>query len=231
MMLFSDIPLPYSIKTDSFFTMLFLLCFFIIFFGLSGRRYFLVEKARNFIYDRERNNLFDSGSGSDSGLGLLLVVQTCVLMAVMVFFFSLDRYPLLADKTSPLLAFLIYFGVCAGYVILKTLCYKLVGWVFFGRGKMRIWTDTYFTFLYYSGFVLLPVVMLNVYFNMSAKASAVILAILLCIIKILSIYKWNRLFFDKKINYVRLILYFCSLEIFPCLFVYKWIVLINRFII
>lgn len=231
MILFADIPLPYSIKTDSFFTLLFLLCFFIIFFGLSGRRYFLFEKARNFIYDRERNNLFDSATGSDSGLGVLLVIQTCILAAVTAFFLSLDRYPSLVDNIRPLPAFLIYFCACAGYVVLKTLCYKLVGWVFFGKGKMRIWLDTYFTILYYSGFILLPVVMLNVYFGMSAKATAIILITLLAIIKILSIYKWNRLFFDKKSNYVRFILYFCTLEIFPCLFMYKWIVLINHFII
>ena len=105
---------------------------------------------------------------------------------------------------------------------------RFIGWIFYDKEKTKIWTETYSTFIYCSGMILFPFTLLDIYFRLPPAFMTIIAIILLASIKLLSLYKWNRLFFNKKHSYVRLILYFCSLEIIPCLLAYKGIFLIEK---
>ena len=46
----TDMPLPYSIRNDSFFTLILFVCFFVISFILKDCRDLIIERTKNFIW-------------------------------------------------------------------------------------------------------------------------------------------------------------------------------------
>lgn len=224
----TDMPLPYSIRNDSFFTLILFVCFFVISFILKDCRDLIIERTKNFIYDHKRNNLFETTINNEWLVGGILILQTGVLSAIIMLGASLHKDPLMPSHTDPKLLFAAYTAAFIAFITFKFMMYRFIGWIFYDKEKTKIWTETYSTFIYCSGMILFPFTLLDIYFRLPPAFMTIIAIILLASIKLLSLYKWNRLFFNKKHSYVRLILYFCSLEIIPCLLAYKGIFLIEK---
>ena len=77
------------------------------------------------------------------------------------------------------------------------------------------------------GFDILSFVLFLVYFDLSFINLIIIGSIILIFTKILMFYKWIKLFFHQFGDLFLLILYFCALEIVPCLLLYQGMVQIN----
>ena len=74
-----------------------------------------------------------------------------------------------------------------------------------------------------------PLVMLQVYFDLSLENAAVFFVIVLILNKILTFYKSWIIFFKQKGLFLQNILYFCALEITPVLaFCGTWLMIINK---
>ena len=224
---FEGTPISYSPRTDDAIALTLLACFFLSSIALARGKKFLSQQVKDFVLHRERTSIFDSSTAADVRYLLVLVLQTCVLSGITFLNYFHDTCPALMDHVSSLLLLGIYVGFCLAYFLLKWLLYMFLGWTFFDKNKTNIWLESYSALIYYVGFALFPFVLFLVYFDLSLTNLVIIGSIILIFTKILMFYKWIKLFFHQFGELFLLILYFCALEIVPCLLLYQGMVRIN----
>ena len=224
---FEGTPISYSPRTDDAIALTLLACFFLSSIVLARGKKFLSQQVKDFVLHRERTSIFDSSTAADVRYLLVLVLQTCVLSGITFLNYFHDTSPTLMNQVSPLLLLGIYVGFCLAYFLLKWLIYMFLGWTFFDKNKTNIWLESYSALIYYVGFALFPFVLFLVYFDLSLTNLVIIGSIILIFTKILMFYKWIKLFFHQFGDLFLLILYFCALEIVPCLLLYQGMVQIN----
>lgn len=222
------IPLPYSPHTDTGLTLLLLGCFFISAYVLSRNRRFLGELAHDFVFHRERASLFATSTAADVHCLVLLILQACVQSGICLFSYSIDLHPSLVADVPSYKLLGVYIGLCLLYFFSKWVLYSFLGWIFFDKTKVSLWMEAYFTLLYYWGLLLLPFALLIVYFDLSIFWTVIIGLFLFILVKVLILYKWIKLFCHNLGSGFLLILYFCALEIVPCLAFYRGVFQLNE---
>ena len=228
---FEGTPIPYSPRTDDAVSLTLLACFFLSSIALSRGKKFLSQQVKDFVLHRERASIFDSSTAADMRYLLVLVLQTCVLAGITFFNYFHDTSPALMSHVSPLLLLGIYVGFCLAYFLLKWSLYMFLGWVFFDKNRTNMWLESYSALIYYAGFALFPFVLFLVYFDLSLTNLIIIGSIILIFAKILMFYKWIKLFFHQLSGLFLLILYFCALEIVPCLLLYQGMIRMNNILL
>ena len=228
---FEGTPISYSPRTDDAIALTLLVCFFLSSIALARGKKFLSQQVKDFVLHRERTSIFDSSTAADVRYLLVLVLQTCVLSGITFLNYFHDTCPALMDHVSSLLLLGIYVGFCLAYFLLKWLLYMFLGWTFFDKNKTNIWLESYSALIYYVGFALFPFVLFLVYFDLSLTNLLIIGAIILIFTKILMFYKWIKLFFHQFSGLFLLILYFCALEIVPCLLLYQGMIQMNNILL
>ena len=228
---FEGTPISYSPRTDDAIALTLLACFFLSSIDLARGKKFLSQQVKDFVLHRERTSIFDSSTAADVRYLLVLVLQTCVLSGITFLNYFHDTCPALMDHVSSLLLLGIYVGFCLAYFLLKWLLYMFLGWTFFDKNKTNIWLESYSALIYYVGFALFPFVLFLVYFDLSLTNLVIIGSIILIFTKILMFYKWIKLFFHQFSGLFLLILYFCALEIVPCLLLYQGMIQMNNILL
>ena len=228
---FEGTPISYSPRTDDAIALTLLVCFFLSSIALARGKKFLSQQVKDFVLHRERTSIFDSSTAADVRYLLVLVLQTCVLSGITFLNYFHDTCPALMDHVSSLLLLGIYVGCCLAYFLLKWLLYMFLGWTFFDKNKTNIWLESYSALIYYVGFALFPLVLFLVYFDLSLTNLVIIGSIILIFTKILMFYKWIKLFFHQFSGLFLLILYFCALEIVPCLLLYQGMIQMNNILL
>ena len=228
---FEGTPISYSPRTDDAIALTLLACFFLSSIALARGKKFLSQQVKDFVLHRERTSIFDSSTAADVRYLLVLVLQTCVLSGITFLNYFHDTCPALMDHVSSLLLLGIYVGFCLAYFLLKWLLYMFLGWTFFDKNKTNIWLESYSALIYYVGFALFPFVLVLVYFDLSLTNLVIIGSIILIFTKILMFYKWIKLFFHQFSGLFLLILYFCALEIVPCLLLYQGMIQMNNILL
>ena len=228
---FEGTPISYSPRTDDAIALTLLVCFFLSSIALARGKKFLSQQVKDFVLHRERTSIFDSSTAADVRYLLVLVLQTCVLSGITFFNYFHGTCPALMDHVSSLLLLGIYVGFCLAYFLLKWLLYMFLGWTFFDKNKTNIWLESYSALIYYVGFALFPFVLFLVYFDLSLTNLVIIGSIILIFTKILMFYKWIKLFFHQFSGLFLLILYFCALEIVPCLLLYQGMIQMNNILL
>ena len=228
---FEGTPISYSPRTDDAIALTLLVCFFLSSIALARGKKFLSQQVKDFVLHRERTSIFDSSTAADVRYLLVLVLQTCVLSGITFLNYFHDTCPALMDHVSSLLLLGIYVGFCLAYFLLKWLLYMFLGWTFFDKNKTNIWLESYSALIYYVGFALFPFVLFLVYFDLSLTNLVIIGSIILIFTKILMFYKWIKLFFHQFSGLFLLILYFCALDIVPCLLLYQGMLQMNNILL
>ena len=228
---FEGMPLPYSPRTDDVIALVLLGCFFLSSFALARSKKFLSQQAKDFVLHRERTSIFAVSTAADVRYLLLLVLQTCILSGICIFNYFNDVQPVLMEEVSPRLLLGVYVLACLLYLLFKWMLYSFLGWVFFDKNRTSLWLESYSTLIYYLGFFLFPFVLFLVYFDLKIIFLVSIGLFLIIFTKILMFYKWLKLFFDNISSIFLLILYFCALEIIPCLLLYQGLRELNNILV
>lgn len=227
----AGIPLPYSPRMDDGLALVLLGCFFLSGYVLSRCRKLLVLLGSNYLLNRERTSIFATSTTADMHTLLLLIIQTCLLLGVYLFLYFSTVQPFLLTRISPFLLWAIYVGIILLYFLIKWSVYSFIGWIFFDKVKTQIWSESYLTLLYFVGFILFPFVLLLVYFKLHVAMYLIIGLFLFVFVKILMLFKWIKLFCNNFYGCFLLILYFCALEIVPCLVFFKGMAELNEYLI
>ena len=224
------LPLPYQPGRDDTLALLLLCCFLLSSYILAHSRKFLFQLGKDFIMHRERTSIFATSSETDIRFLLVLILQTCVLAGVYLFICFNGLYPGFVYKIPSSLLLAGYTAICVSYFLLKWLLYKLLGWIFFDKETAGFWIESYSTLLYYMGFGLFLSILMTVYLNFSLQSCVIIGLFLLGLVKMLTFYKWTKIFCHNLFGGFLLILYFCALEIIPCIMLYSGLMQLNDYL-
>ncbi len=148
------------------------------------------------------------------------------------FALSKERASLFDDTTASdvryTLVLILQTCILSGFCVFL---YSFVNWIFFNKTRNIIWLESYFNVVIGAGFLLFPIVLLIVYFDLSPQIAPYFIGFVIIIAKILLFYKCFSNFFNKFYGAFHLILYFCALEILPDFVLWKGIILANNILI
>ncbi len=210
-------PVPYTMRNDNVITGLLLGCFVVALLSLAHARSFLLRQAKNFFYVPKSGPKSVTETTAEIRLQFFLVGLTCLLFAILCFFYSREYIAetLILSSQHQLIA--ICFAIMVVYFLLKGLLYWSVNWIFFDRKKNEQWLKSQLFIFAMEGLALFPLVLLQVYFNLSMQSAVIYALIVIILVKILSFYKCYLIFFKGIGVVLQIILYFCALEIIPLL--------------
>ncbi|WP_394707706.1 DUF4271 domain-containing protein [uncultured Bacteroides sp.] len=228
---FEGVQVPYTLKGDDVVSAILMGCFLISAYVLASSKKYLVQQVKDFVLHRDRSSIFAVSTAADIRHLLLLILQTCVLSALCLFDFFVSRQPTLILYIPSYVLVAFYVGICFLYLLMKWLLYNIVGWAFFDKYQTELWMTSYATIIYYIGFILFFFTLFLVYFDLSLLYFVSISFLLIISTKILILYKWIKLFFNNVYGLFLLILYFCALEILPCIVMYRVLVQINNLLL
>ena len=218
--------LPYSLQSDVLVAGLLILCFLLICVSLNRGGRFIVQQLRDFFVERSRGNLFEEDT-SEFRYPLLLVPQTALSMGIICFalFLSPGRTALYCPTWISLLLAL---GINLLLIVVRYLFYGVVNWVFFSKPQRTRWFEIYSLVISLEGVALFVLACLVAYFGFSDERGLFCLAFVLLTAKFLLFCKCFSIFFEKIYGFFCNILYFCTLEMIPLLFLLKIFSIINE---
>lgn len=224
-------PLPYIMRNDWLVTTILFLCLLGVLFIFSKGRKFLLKQTNGILVNKERSNLFDEATSSDTQYAFFLVSHACIMLVFCLYSFFAKSSPVLFDRFShfELLAF--SAGCVVALFLLKWSAYSFVNWIFFEEARNRLWIQFYFNIFIWMGLLLLPIVLLVVYFNLSLHFSLYLFVGVYLFVKIIMFWRCFNNFFNYFYGTFHLILYLCTLEILPDVLLWKIITLANNFFI
>jgi len=221
-------PLPYNVKTDDGFTLLVLACFVVMAMALAAARSYLAKLTKDFFrppYSEEQ----DYSTQTPPTLIVLSLVN-CVLLAMGTFITLQDYDGSIVNTVSPLLAVALFTAAFILYFLIKLAAYYCVNTTFFGSKKRLQWKRSLLYIWAFEAVLLMPLVLLLVYFDTPPQKGLYYLAFVLILNKMLLFYKSYNIFFQQNRRYLQNILYFCALEIAPLLaFSGAWLAMANLF--
>ena len=211
-------PVPYTVRSDNFFTSLLLGCFILLLLAYAYARRFLARQVRDFFYTHHSDNITPfSETSSEMRFQFVLLLLTCLQLSI-IYYFYITTYvaqTFILESNYQLIG--IVFGICIAYLLLRVLVYSIVNNVFFDGKKNGQWVRSLLFLTAIEGVALYPVVLLQVYFDLSVKNVVYYFIFVTVLIKILAFYKCFVIFFKQNGFYLQIILYFCALEIIPVL--------------
>lgn len=208
-------PIPYTIRGDNTITGLLLGCFVLALIAFSKSRRFLFRQAKDFFYEPRTLTTEFSETTNEFRFQLFLVLQTCLLFAVVSFLYTQACVADTFILSSQYQLVAIFFGTFVAYFMLKIIAYWIVNSVFFGRKKSVRWLKAFLFVTSFEGVALFPLVMLQSYFDLSIQNAVFYVAFVIVLVKMLLFYKGYVAFFRQKNFFLQIILYFCALEIMP----------------
>jgi hypothetical protein len=220
-------PVPYSIRNDDVITGLLLGCFLFMLIAYSRLHHFILRQVKSFFYvPRSENVTVVTETSGEFRFQFFMVALTCLLWALLAFFYTQDRvaHTFVLESEYQLIA--IFFGCFIVYFLLKGLLYPLTNLIFFDRKKNEQWMKAMLFLSAVEGVSLFPLVMLQSYFDISVQSAIIYTAVVLILVKILTIYKGFVIFFRQNGAVLQIILYFCALEIVPILALAGFLVMI-----
>ena len=224
-------PIPYQLRSDWMVTLVLFIGFILVSCVLSQGKKYLFVQLKNFSSTKDRASLFDDATSTDARQTLVFVLQTCLLSGFCLYDYFSGVNPVLLGSVSHAFLLLLFVGYVVFFLFAKYFSYQLINWIFFDKTKMKIWSDAFINIIIGMGFLLFPIVLFIIYFDLSSQYSPYFSIIVLIIAKILLFYKCANTFYHKVSSIFNLILYFCTLEIIPDLVLWKGIELANIFLV
>lgn len=210
-------PVPYTIKSDNMITALLLGSFILALVAFSKSRWFIMRQAKNFFRVQRSGTTVITETTNEFRFQFFLAAQTCLLLSLVTFFYAREYNSDTFFVSSQYQLIAIFFGVFAGYFVLKALLYSFINWVFFSGRQNEQWLKSYLFISSVEGVVMFPVVVSQAYFGLSVKSTILYVGAVILLSRLLSLYKCFLIFFRQKGVNLQIILYFCALEIMPLL--------------
>lgn len=207
---------PYSVSSDNTVTALLLGCFLLGMLALSVSRQFLVRQIHNFFYV-PRSVADMTETDYEINVQTFLVLQTALTIGIL--YYLLSRFALGNDysQMSQLKVIGIFSLILVGYFAVKKLAYHIVGWTFFSAKNNDQWSKAWLFLTAAEGVLLYPILLVQIYFGLPLQIAGIWAALIIILVKLLSLYKCYAIFFKHGGGIVQNILYFCALELMPLL--------------
>lgn len=223
-------PVPYTVRNDSIISSMLIVCFVFSIVALSRVGKIFLSQSKTFFRVPRRSSNYQSETGTEVKFQMIFLVQECLLIAVLQYFYTQKFIASTFMLESQYLLIAIFFGVIAVHRLLHAILYTIVNAVFFDLKKNLQWLRSSLFLSSLMGLLVFPSVMLLVYFSVSLENVINYFLISLILVKILAFYKCFIIFFRQKGGFLHLILYFCALDIVPLMALFGFLVLIGNYL-
>lgn len=152
---------------------------------------------------------------------VLLLLQCGILMGLSAVYCTslvhMDE-PVTAEAILMILAGCVVFDL---YMVLKIGIYRGLGWLFLEHEQTRTAVSAYCTLVYVFSILLLPFLLVCLYYPVSVSGTMIGMLCLLGVFKILAFLMWLKLFCSNIYGGLLILLYFCALELIPLVLLWK----------
>ena len=209
----------FTLEQDDGVFALLLICFFCITRIYKDSSSFFRENIKLLFSSRENINLFSETTIKEFWFNFILIFQTILLYAIILF-----DYLLISDSNAvpphSFYTICLFIAVISSFLGLKYLMYRLIGWTFDIQSKMEVWLRTYTIVLEMIGVVAFVPTLILIY-SLSLQIPILVFFIgLFLISRIILFYRATVFFLQSSINILYLITYLCSVEIIPYIFLF-----------
>jgi len=166
-----------------------------------------------------RDNVFDEHTAADTRVLILLLMQ-CVICTGILVCAAVCRLDLAQPRAMTGLAVGGVTAICAAYYMLELCAYSAVGYAFSTPTGRREWLRGFNSSQALLGIGLILPAVLAVFYPPLTQLAVAAAAVLYVCARILFIIKGFRIFYDNIGSLLYFILYLCTLEIVPVVFVY-----------
>lgn len=179
---------------------------------------FLKTFAQDLWSVRNRGNIFDDRTVSETRIMASLVLLVCVCEGILAFCMLNAASPG-AQPVFP--AICAGVGVAAGYYVWQLAAYTVTGYAFASKAARRQWVKGFNASQALLGLALVIPAVVAMFNPAMAPAMALTGVALYLVARIIFICKGFRLFYDNFLSLSYFILYLCTLEIAPLFLLYK----------
>ncbi len=168
---------------------------------------------------RRRANVFDEHTSNESRVVTLMVLQWCVCTGLLLY----SGLSITGCEMPPADAFVDtakLICLMAAYYVVQLIAYNLVGYTFVGNTGRRLWLQGFTASQSLLGFALLIPALVAIFYPNAAEIAVITGVVLYILARILFIAKGFRIFYTNFGSLLYFILYLCTLEIVPVIFVY-----------
>lgn len=240
-------PVPYRLSNDVFVTVTLLVCLFVACFVVIRSMHALALQAKSFFRVRDRNEDFSLKSESEVKDQFFVILLESVALALLLLCFesspfrvhSFESFPFLGTGRGPsifnsqmsYMVLLVDLGIILAYFAYKYGVIRLFNWTFFRSLKRQTWMRGYNLISFGKAVTFLVLVTAVLYTNLPNSVCISVFVALLAVFELLVLYKTKQIFFGSVVGIVPAILYFCTLELIPLLFL--WVILLqtNKFLL
>jgi len=201
---------------------IFLVCFFLS-GNIIGKRMLIFSSViRNLFSIKKRETSFSETTINEWYSKLFLCFQTCLLLSIFLckYFSSGSDVMLHLPMKTLMFILLLTFILCLFFTVKWAINY-FIGWVFFDKSSIQVWTQFFFFLITSSGILLFIPVLLYFYSNTPPIFLFYFILFIPILVEILVVYKSIVLFFYKQSSLLYLFLYLCGQEIIPLFFLWK----------
>lgn len=202
-------------RVDGVFGLL-LICF--TFFSLVGGINFLRENFSIFYSFKRNSDLQKDPNIRETFFLYFLILQTIILISIGLYAVLLDAYPDQPGASYPLLYILLFVLIIGIAFLLKLLFYRFIGYIFDIRETMKVYSRTYVIMTAVLGILFFIPILLLIYSNYWHLQIDIILLVILVIASVLLFFKVVAFFVREKFNFLFMIVYLCTAELIPYLF-------------
>ena len=196
--------------------MLLLSCLFLLTSYRMGRSY--ISNLGHYLFSpKGKDDLFAEHTSSDARIIIAMIVNTCLMGGIMMYYGLLWYNPSLtvALQNSVFLHVLVLTAAMGLFVTLQLLLYRLIGFTFTNESLTDMWVQGFLASQAVLGLLLFPVAVITLVFPSTIKLMVTIAIILYILGRIVFICKGFRIFFNNLSSSIYFILYLCAVEIVP----------------
>ena len=194
--------------------------FILVAINFNSYRRMLKNYAQNLWNVRRRANAFDEHTTNERSLIFILILQLCVYTGLLISTQISNIIPIPPEKI--IIATFSMIGLCGIYYILQLVCYKLIGYTFADDISSSQWIKGFKASQIFLGFALIGPTLGSIFYPSSSQAMLGIAISLYVIARLLFIFKGFRIFYNKIHSLFYFILYLCTLEIIPVIFLWNF---------
>lgn len=206
--------LPYAVGRDDVITVLLLGCFIIAAVAVARSRSFIVRHLRGLVYV-PRSEAEAVETGNEVRFQLVLCLQTSLLVAIVFYIYIRYADGFQTSLATPLLPIAAFTGVNVLYLMVKWLAYQAVNRTFFDGRRIGRWERLRLFLTAGEGVLLFPMMVVQIYLGLPFMVTVFYALFIVILVKILTFYKAQTIFFKGTGGFVQNILYFCTLEMMP----------------
>lgn len=167
-----------------------------------------------------RDNVFDEHPAGDARVLLLLIVQAIATVGVLL---SVAVCRLSPDAGIPFTtrAVAVVTALSAAWYLAQVVAYNLVGYTFTTPARHRDWLRGFNASQALMGVLLVVPAVLAVFYPTVTREALSVGLFVFILARLVFIFKGIRIFYDRIGSLLYFILYLCTLEVIPLIFVYK----------